>query len=87
MVHALLQNRTFYAVSLYGIDSGVILKKEPIQCDNIFCFHHGSMNKNLSSWNKTQCSFYEIDPYDKKNPEGFKVEDCEARKKYKRYGW
>jgi hypothetical protein len=45
------------------------------------------MNKNLSSWNKTQCSFYEIDPYDKKNPEGFKVEDCEARKKYKRYGW
>jgi hypothetical protein len=62
------------------------LKKE-CECDNIFCFHHESMSKNLSSWNKTRCGFYEIDPYDRKNPGGFKVEDCEARKKYKRFGW
>jgi hypothetical protein len=42
------------------------LKKE-CECDNIFCFHHESMSKNLSSWNKTRCGFYEIDPYDRKN--------------------
>ena len=55
------------------------------KCDNIFCFHNSS--KTLS-WNKTDCLFYEIDPYRaKKNPNGFKVEDCPANKKYKDMGW
>lgn len=62
-------------------------KRESAQCDNIFCLHHKTNSKDLAAWNKTMCSFYEIDPYHKGNPNGIKLEDCEARKKYKRYGW
>jgi hypothetical protein len=57
------------------------------KCDNIFCLHYESDSSKLADWNKTGCSFYEIDPYYKDNKDGFKVEDCEALKKYKKYGW
>jgi hypothetical protein len=64
------------------------MEKEPTKCENIFCLHHATNVEKMASWNKTDCSFYEVDPFDKKNnPNGIKVEDCEVRKKYKRYGW
>jgi hypothetical protein len=61
-------------------------KKDPV-CDNIFCLHHESNGEVLADWNKTRCSYYEVDPYYKGNPNGINIENCEALKKYKKYGW
>lgn len=59
------------------------------RCENEFCIHHKTLHPYpLEKWNNTECSFYEIDPYDEKdNPDGFRVSECPARKKFKRMGW
>jgi len=51
--------------------------------------HHISNDPGqISEWNKTNCSMYEIDPFDEKeNKTGFKIEDCSALEKFKRLGW
>jgi len=57
-------------------------------CENIFCINHASNDVGMiSEWNKTKCSLFEIDPYEKKNPEGIRVDTCKARLKYKQMGW
>jgi hypothetical protein len=58
-----------------------------LECDNIFCLHYEPIKKNLAKWNRTNCFFYEIDPYCRRNKKGFRVKDCKALKKYKKYGW
>lgn len=63
------------------------VKKPPLACDNIFCLHFVGNGEGLSSWNKTKCSYYEIDPHYKGNPNGIKIENCEALKRFKKYGW
>lgn len=56
-----------------------------MKCRNEFCLHNKSVDPSMiSEWNNTDCSYYEIDPWDIDNPTGFKIEECEARKRFER---
>jgi hypothetical protein len=53
------------------------------------CLHNVTNgNSTLSKWNNTDCGIYEIDAYDEKeNLTGFKIQDCPALLKYRKFGW
>ena len=55
-----------------------------MKCKNIYCLHQALNSFNtIADWNDTDCGMYEIDPYDERdNPTGFKIKDCEAKKRY-----
>ena len=44
------------------------------------------MNGNaMSDWNNTDCSMYEVDPYDETDPPtGFNIDECEAKLRFER---
>jgi len=58
-----------------------------MQCNNEFCLHH-VLNSHvrhvpeISEWNKTQCTFYEIDPYGPDNKDGIRIDTCPARLRF-----
>lgn len=57
-----------------------------MECDNEFCIHHAANHYGqISSWNKTKCDFWEIDPYHiTNNRTGIRIDTCAARIRYKK---
>jgi hypothetical protein len=54
-------------------------------CENEFCSNHVvNCPDMVSDWNKTRCSFYEIDPYEAERNDGIRTDTCKARLRFMR---
>jgi len=64
----------------------IIIDAPDMACDNEFCINH-MLNSpgGTEAWNKTQCTLYEVDPYEVGTHEtGVRVDTCMARLRFHR---